>query len=297
MKSIIYNLIILFTFGSLGFCLSACEKQTQTGTPTSKSKTKNKRVITFSPALTQIVRKLGKEKLLVGVDQYSCQYLPDKLKSKLKSAGNMIDVNSEIFISLNPTHIIFQTLSPKRLEHVKTVVPNAKIDVIKINNLDDITNAVQKVGEILDAKPQADKIIAKFETNKKLLKGIAKKSPRVLFMNADYGYMCAGRGTFIGDLLDISGAKNAAAEIVGTKFWKNAEVETIIKASPEIIIMSAMKKNVPKLRQFWSKQIEIPAVKNGRVYFVTDSRWNLPGAEYSDIIPELIKILTDRKDQ
>ena len=295
MKSNLYKILIVVIATIFIGSISGCDKKNTPVNNGSKS-ANTKRVITFSPAITQIARKLGKQDLVVGVDKFSYDYLPVDLKKKIKIAGDMLNINSEIFISLNPTDVIFQSLDTKKLAHIREFIPKTKVSVIKINNLQDITNAVKKVGDILDAKKQADQIIANFERKKLMLKGVAKDKPSVLFMSADYNNLCAGEGTFIDDLLKIAGAKNAAKSILGNKKWKNVEVETIINAAPEVMIVWASNKiKVEKLRKFWQKQIEIPAVKNKRLYFVTDPRWVLPGADYAEIIPELIKILTPVK--
>ncbi len=65
--------------------------------------TKPLRVVSLSPALTQMVRDMGHGAVLVGVDDSHLTIFPEL---KLPTVGTYSNVNSEALIGLKPTHVI-----------------------------------------------------------------------------------------------------------------------------------------------------------------------------------------------
>jgi len=88
------------------------------------------------------------------------------------------------------------------------------------------------------------------------------------------------RGSFMNELLEIAGAENVFHDI--SRPYPEVSKETIVKRAPEIILETmpdtrlteAMRR---RLLQDWQMFPGLPAVRSGRIYFLTDPSLQIPG--------------------
>ena len=251
----------------------------------------SQRVISTSPAITEILFAIGAGDRVVGVTDF-CNY-PEQA-CRLPSIGGPLNPSTETWITLKPDLIIIQ-------EDSKVIQKNAKIFeipslTVSVNNLNNILNSIQIIADSLHM-PQAGhqlaiKIKTKIEDYRTHLKKI--KPRQVLMLLSDTNdpsrdLYAVGRDTFLNELLTIAGGENVLPDTMAR--YPKVSKEYIIAKSPEIIIEVGPKSNLSKeetlaRKKTWGKFSTLRAVKDDKLYFISADYILIPG-------PRLLNILDD----
>ena len=251
----------------------------------------SQRVISTSPAITEILFAIGAGDRVVGVTDF-CNY--PKQACRLPSIGGPLNPSTETWITLKPDLIIIQ-------EDSEVIQKNAKIFeipslTVSVNNLNNILNSIQIIADSLHM-PQAGhqlaiKIKTKIEGYRTHLKKI--KPRQVLMLLSDTNdpsrdLYAVGRDTFLNELLTIAGGENVLPDTMAR--YPKVSKEYIIAKSPEIIIEVGPKSNLSKeetlaRKKTWGKFSTLRAVKDDKLYFISADYILIPG-------PRLLNILDD----
>jgi len=185
------------------------------------------RVVSTSPAITDMILMLGEEKSLVGKSDY-CKG-PDVVK-----VGSALDLNLEKVFLLKPELLIIQqNASNKVLGNLKKMKLNTL--EIPLERLSDIDTSFLKIAETYKKMELAQKILKEKKTN---LYQQKKSKLKALFVIGDDGrgaqWSVAGKSTLYGDVLDYLGLENAL-EGEQNKFAMIG-AETLLKINPDILI-------------------------------------------------------------
>jgi iron complex transport system substrate-binding protein len=170
---------------------------------------------------------------------------------------------------------------------------NIKTYVFRARTLEQLPDGIRKLGEALDEKERfnhlasnIDNAFAKIQTQRK---AVGKK---VLFMIWPEPLMVAGPGTAIDDAINLLGAKNIAEDAVIQ--YPKYSIEEIVRRSPDIIFIGkASGMDMWKASAGLLKRISyIPAVKNDKVFYVSDGLYRL-GPRVIPGIEELSRYLNE----
>ena len=249
------------------------------------------RVISTSPAITEILFALGVGNKVVGVTDF-CSY--PKEACTLPSIGGPLNPSTETWISLKPDLIIIQ-------EDSEIIQKNANIFkipslTVSVSNLKDILISIQAIADSLEVskigRQLTDKIKIKINDYRVQLKQL--KPRQVLMLLSDTNdpsrdLYAVGRETFLNELLTIAGGENVLPHTMA-KYPKISK-EFIIAKSPEIIIEIGPKSNLSNegilvRKKAWGKYPTLRAVRNDRLYFIGADYILIPG-------PRLVNILDD----
>ena len=251
----------------------------------------SQRVISTSPAITEILFAIGAGDRVVGVTDF-CNY-PEQA-CRLPSIGGPLNPSTETWITLKPDLIIIQ-------EDSEVIQKNAKIFkipslTVSVNNLNNILNSIQIIADSLHM-PQAGhqlaiKIKTKIEGYRTHLKKIEPRQVLMLLSDTNdpsRDLYAVGRDTFLNELLTIAGGENVLPDTMAR--YPKVSKEYIIAKSPEIIIEVGPKSNLSKeetlaRKKTWGKFSTLRAVKDDKLYFIGADYILIPG-------PRLLNILDD----
>jgi len=247
------------------------------------------RIVTFSPALTQIVFDMGLGDHVVGVTGY-CTPPEGAARPRV---GDAFTINAEVMLSVAPDVIIAQT-SPDKFKGVRDLNPNVSIVELRIETLADIQAAMRRVGEIVGrperARQQAAAFAEEIQFIRREVAGLPR--PRVLFVMGTDRPTAAGRDNFIADLIEACGGLNAGADIPGSLRWRQTTIEAIVKAAPDILIcQNEVKGKEEAARKYWLSWKDLPAAGAGRVYVVSDPQWLIPSTRITALAVEMAKMI------
>ncbi len=250
------------------------------------------RVISTSPAITEILFAIGAGDRVVGVTDY-CNY--PKNACRLPSIGGPLNPSTEKWIALKPDLIILQDDSVVLNKHAKVFkIPTLQVSV---NNLKNILKSIQAIADATQTprsgKQLVDKIKRQIETYRISIE--KTKSRQVLMLLSDTNdpsrdLYAVGRNTFLNELLTIAGGENILPDTMAT--YPKISKEFIIAQSPEIIIEIGPKSNLSNKgillrKKAWGKYPTLRAVKNDRLYFIGADYILIPGPRLVNILDNL----------
>ena len=220
------------------------------------------RVVSLSPALTELVCHLGKRSALVG-RSVSCD-LPEEVRS-LPVAGDFAKPSLEKLARLKPTLVLADSLQDVS---VKQALEAMKIEIVllPLAGFADYRQAVRTLGEKLDAKDAADAELARVD---RVLRGLNEhhpaggKRPRVLYIIWHSPLMVPGRHSFLAEFIRLAGGDHVG-DCEAREYFRAAP-EWVVRTAPEVVIFPGGGKAA--FPPWWR---ELPAVKSGRVHTPPD---------------------------
>jgi len=228
-------------------------------------KAEPKRIVSVAPSNTELVFALGKGSSLVGRSDW-CDY-PAEAKN-IATIGNMSPPNYEKILSTNPDLILMISGSKDAREKLAGEF-KLPVYVVDPQTFDEVYEGVKNLGIVLNAQEQAEKVVADLQKGVKEITdktAKAQSKPKVFYEVWDDPLMTAGTGTFIDDMIRLSGGVNVGAEVKG---WADFSKEKLAAANPDIYIgsMAGTEAKI-KGRAGWEG---LKAVKENKVFAVADA--------------------------
>ena len=240
------------------------------------------RVVSLSPALTELICHLGKEKLLVGRSDV-CN-VPASVK-KLPVAGRFAVPYVEKVLALKPDLLVSNDFVNPGL---KVTFERAGIRTLQLNcrSMAEYRSCVEKIGRELNASDAAAKEIKRIDTflaSEKKPLGLS-----VLWVIWDMPLMTPGRRSHLNEIIELAGAVNATGEF--DMEYLRPSLDKLLKKKIDVIIWSASGAGW-KQRRVWRK---FPAVQKNRVCAQFDQDALLrPGPRLPDAVMQLRKMVED----
>ncbi|GCD11974.1 ABC transporter substrate-binding protein [Clostridium tagluense] len=246
-----------------------------------------KRIITIAPNITEGVYALGKGGNLVGRSDYD-DYPTETLK--VASVGSLLKPNIEKIVELKPDVVIAST------HFDKTVVKKLEALNIKVivlygeESFAGVYDTMSKLGQVVNASEKAQSIIS--DMKKKVADITSKvanaKKPTVYYVAGfgKSGDFTAGKDTFIGNMIEIAGGKNAADDAIGWKY----SVEKLVEKNPDILICSKFfdtKKGIEATNGYK----DLKAVKNGKLSGIDDNTIVRQGPRLAEGLEAMAKLI------
>ena len=244
------------------------------------------RIVSTSPAVTEIIFALGGSNLLVGRTDF-CTYPPEALE--IESIGGISNLNIERIMSLNPDLVISGSMIPKKstIQMEKMGVPT--VCVIEQQYYEGLYDNISKIGGLIGRTAAADSLNNLLRDRLKQLDVHPTASPKSVYYVVGFGAsgnFTAGGDSFINDIIRLAGGRNIAEGISGWSY----SLENLMQQNPEYIIIrkedSASFCNMAPYNQ-------LDAVKSGRVIAIESSLIDLQVPRNT----EAIQFLFDRLHQ
>lgn len=245
------------------------------------------RIISIAPNITETIFVLGKGDKMVGRTDY-CDFPTEA--SKIASVGKLTDPSLEKIVELKPDVVIASTHFKKE---VITKLEELNIKVLVLygqESFDGVYETIAKVAQVLNAKEAGDKIIG--DMKKKVDSVTAKvkeaKKPSVYYVvgYGKSGDFTAGKGTFIGNMIEMAGGTNAANDVEGWKY----SLEKLVEKNPDILVCSKnfeTKKGIEGANGYK----DLKAVKGGKLLEIDENLLNRQGPRLAEGLETLAKLI------
>ena len=240
------------------------------------------RIVSLSPAVTEIVFYMGLEDHLVGVTSF-CNY-PEEAKKKQR-VGSVVDVNLEYLIELSPDYVIYVPSLLNQKDQLRLL--SAQKVGVEYNTIDSILETIHIIGKILDAEEKAEELASflQSEIQKIRVQTANLKKPKVLFVisreNSSLRNIYAiGRESYLHEILDAAGAQNIYHDVHMS--YPRVSVESMIERNPDVILdfhPGALMGESNNARELINPWLDLPvnASREGRVYMITGDEFVRPG--------------------
>jgi len=248
------------------------------------------RIISLSPANTEILFALGLGEKVVGITNV-CNY-PSQVQEKEK-IGGYANPNLEKIIKLKPDLILASHGSPMKIINQ---LEKLNYTVVGLNpkNIEDIISSIIMVGKITGKNEEAEKLTKEM---KKRMEAVLSRTinltqdnkPRVLYVVWYKPLWTAGSGTFIDELIRKAGGTNIAGDITG---WPKMNLETVIERNPQVIIVGeghpgGLVETVKGEGLLWITD----AFKYNKIYTINADIVSRTGPRIIDALEEMAKII------
>jgi len=246
------------------------------------------RIVSLAPSTTEILFAAGLGEKIVGVTNFCDHPEEAKLKPKI---GGMSNPSLEKVVSLQPDIVVMTTDGNPREFELKLRSLNIKTFVFESLTIAELPEGIRKMGAALDEREKFNALASEIEQTMNNLKvhGTAHRK-KALFIVWPEPLIVAGQRTAADDAIKLLGGVNIAADALGR--YPKYSIEEIFHQSPDIIFVGKgmSGKGSEDMRKITSgllaRLAALPAVKNNRVYFVSDSLFRL-GPRIIDGIKEL----------
>ena len=225
---------------------------------------KAKRIISLSPAITELVFSAGAGSKLVGVSRFSD--FPSEARL-IPEIGDAYSLDLERIVELNPELIIAwsQVSIHKDLDRFNHL--GFQVLKIEIKNLQDIPNLIRLIGKLAETDEQAELTASQYE--KILFRIKQNNESRALIKALQLIWLqpliTFGKDHLINEILGVCGGENAANFFSGNTF--TLSTESMVAANPEVIFNSTAALPA-EVRQLFRKLSSIGAVKNDHIFFI-----------------------------
>lgn len=247
-----------------------------------------KGIVSLAPNLTETVFALGEGDRIIGVSEFD-DYPPEV--AALPKLGGYLDPDLEQLSLLAPAMI----LVPGQHEQVTTFGKMNSIPVMNIHmdNLETIRAGIDTIGAALGVPERAaalrDGIDADLEALREALKPYPRKKVLIV-LGRERGNLSniqtVGGTSFISEMVAAAGGDNIYGD--STQPYLEASRETILMDAPDAILEIQAGKTMTtnqtqQLYNDWRFLDTVPAVKNGAIYFVTESHAMRPGPRIAEV--------------
>ena len=228
------------------------------------------RIVSLAPNLTEILFALGLGEKIVAVSSDS-NYPPQAAKKR--KTGTFWQPNIEAIIASKPDLVI--TLGFEQQKAVADSLNRLGYQVLSLEmeKIDELLEAIQKIGAATGYERNAEELISNIRNQMENIQSklISTNKVKTLWVVQVEPLRIAGRETFVNELLELAGGENAIGPTI--QHYPQIGTEGLFACNPEVIFQSAMEAgNLDKQQKvaeiFWSKWVNLPAVKNNRIYVV-----------------------------
>lgn len=258
------------------------------------------RIISLSPSITEVIYELGLGEKLVGVTRY-CRY-PVEAQSVTK-VGGFYDMSLENILSLKPTHVFGLRENAEIRESLRKFgVPTEEMDHTTVEG---IKRSIATVGEVCGVQDLARKKLAELEAREAALRArrAGKPSHRTLVVvgrmhegESLSGIYISGKDGFYTGVIELVGMTNVNTD--PTVAVPMLSAEGFMALAPEAIV-EVVNVDDPSLKgtpsAVWNRFPKVPAVKNSRVFTLSDDYASIPGPRYITLAEKLANLLEQRE--
>jgi len=232
------------------------------------------RIISLSPATTEILFALGAGDRIIGVTSF-CDH-PEEAKKKQK-IGGLSNPSLEAIVALKPDLVVMTTDgNPQEVdERLRTM--GLRTYVWTARKLAELPDGIRGLATAIGASAQGERMAGEIEKsiNRTRYKVQSTKKMNVLYIVWPEPLLVAGPGTAIDDAIRLLGHVNVSAKAKTS--YPRYSIEELIREAPEVVFigkgsgmdMQAVSQGILK------KLATVPAVRNNKVCYVSDSLYRL----------------------
>ena len=242
------------------------------------------RVVALTAADCEILYAIGAGDTLVGRGEY-CDYPAEVFDVPSVQSG--YETNLEQIIALEPQVVLMGTMA-QSLEQVEAL-EKAGIAVVvsDAQDIEGVYTAIRMIGKLMGYNENAEALVAgmqkTFADLSELAAGDGSESIYFEVSPLQWGLWTAGSGTFMDEITQLLGLKNAFADVEG---WGEISEEQVIERAPDYIVTITMyfgEGPTPEeeimSRAGWEN---IPAVAGGKILNLQNNELSRPGPRLAD---------------
>jgi iron complex transport system substrate-binding protein len=240
-----------------------------------------RRVISLSPALTELVFDAGGGDRLAGVD--SASDTPDAALA-LPRVGDAAGLDFERAIALRPDLILLWRSGNKASDRARLTTLSVPVFESEPRRLEDIARTLRTLGTLLDTRSTAERQAAAFEQRLSGLRGRYAAAPPVsAFVEIWHQPLMTLNGAhLVTDALSVCRVNNPFAAL--RTLAGSVSLEDVLAADPAAIVSAT---GFPDDVQAWQRVRSLRAVREGRVLQIDPNALTRPTPRILDAVEQV----------
>jgi iron complex transport system substrate-binding protein len=242
------------------------------------------RIVALTASDCEIIYAIGAGDALVGRGEY-CDYPAEVLDVPSVQSGN--ETNIEQIIALEPRLLLMSTMAQTEEQVAALEAAGVKVVVSDAHDIAGVYTAIELIGKLMGKEAEAAAVIDRMKTTfDEIAAGAAGDGSKTVYFEVsplEYGLWTAGTGTFMNEICEMLGLKNAFADVTG---WGEISEEQVLQRNPDYIVTVSMywgdgPSPVEEImsRDGWDS---ITAVRNGDILNLRNNELSRPGPRLAD---------------
>ncbi|HRP62771.1 MAG TPA: hypothetical protein PK400_05720 [Phycisphaerales bacterium] len=253
------------------------------------------RIVSLSPAISRTLIDLGMEPYIVGRTPFC-----DSLDPSIPIVGDLLDLNVEQLIRVNPTHVYVQPPASGMDSRLGRLAEE-RLWTLGAWHLNDVVDIAHLIGDLPprtfeEGTPELDASLARAQAILKRIEDVIV-APRdgvfdgrtMLIVGLD-PVTVFGSGTYLGEILGSVGGVNA----VDMDGYPQLTLEDVTRLNPEAIILvrpGAVEGTLAMDAAGPLARLDVAALRDGRVALLTHKDAFLPSSALPEVAEALRAIL------
>ncbi len=259
-----------------------------------RSQVEGLRIVSLSPAITEILFELGVGEQIVGASEHS-DYPPEA--KRIPQVAKYGDPNIELIIRAKPDLVIGQEIAAGKNKLLQSKVGGVcPVVLLKTDTLEEIIVATERIAEATGSEQRGRELVGGWRKTRAQLEkrygGLADKDrPRVYVdLGTDLLRTC-GPGTYLSQMIRLAGGRNLGDAATGS-LWPIVSSETVVVWNPQVILVLGMKRSGGCKERISSRLSwgNIEAGRSGRSVQLSDA-FNRQGPRLFEEAEELARII------
>jgi len=254
------------------------------------------RIVALTASDCEILCALGAEETLVGRGSY-CDYPESILDVPVVDSGS--STNIEQIIALAPQVVLMSDMA-QSVEQVEALErAGIKVVVSNANTIDEVYKAIRMIGSLMGKTSEAENLVLDMQKTFEDISNSSKNKGKTVYFEVSplqWGLWTAGNNTFMNELANICGLKNAFEDING---WAEISEEQVLARNPDYIVTITMYygQGPTPVEEIMSRSgwNDIEAVKNGNVLNADSNEISRPGPRLKDAALSMYKFLSEKE--
>jgi iron complex transport system substrate-binding protein len=276
---IIRHLSFVISLACVALVPAGCERDQVTGI--------SPRIASVTPAGTDLLIAVGGADHLVAVSNYDDDREGVTGKPRI---GDYSNLDWEKLASVHARYLLLQESPDRVSDAMKERCGELGITIVnlQIESIADIWKTMATLSGLINQTGQTSPAEARIQTELANVQARVNGRPKVraLIVTSDDGLSVAGPGTFLDELLTTAGGENVAAKL--GRRYAMVEPEMLLSMAPDVVIQlipdgQKTPQVMEQAKRFWAQMGNLPAVKNNRVYILTDWYSLEPGSHVGEL--------------
>ena len=253
-------------------------------------------IVVLMPSDCEILYAIGAGDKVVGRGTY-CNYPEDVLSVTEVNSGG--ELNLEQIIGLKPDLVVMTKMAHNPEAVSKLEEAGIAVIVTDAQTIEDTYACITLLGAAAGKPDEAAKVVEDMKTRLAAVAQQAGETGLTVYiettpMEYGWGLYSAGPGNFMDEIASLCGLKNIFGDV--DQAWPVVDPEAVIAADPDLILtidsngmgegMEADK--VILSREAWQ---DMKAVKEGRVYVVSNDMFSRPAPRLADAAEYLLNLV------
>jgi len=245
------------------------------------------RIVALTPHACEMLYAIGAGPQLVGGVSY-CDY-PAEAK-ELPHIGSYERINVEAALRLKPDIAVVMSRNVTGVAMLEKM--GVSIVISNPTSFDTIFDDILKLGLLTGHVTEAEAVVSQLRSRLHNIRNRPRSETAVFYEVWHDPMITAGGPSFISDLIHQAGGRNIFADInVETP---HVNVESVIRAKPELIVIPLERRKINDRRNFWEKWL---GKGNVRFVAINPDLLHRPGPRLLDGLELLQQALQEKSDE